>query len=228
MTRAEKPETGPSREVDQISHEFDEDACDFCDRYHKRGLSKSSRLLLSFILEDGILGRTVADLGCGAGGFSMELLKKGASSSVGFDLSPKMIESATSLARATGFDSRAKFELGNAATVELPAADIVLMDKVLCCYSEWQPLLNNAIGASKSIIGFIVPRDEGVAKWPFRLGVKVVNFFQRRGKKILFYLHPLDCVDETLRSSGFTLRRKRGSRFWLVFLYTRDLPQGQA
>jgi len=212
---------GSSRETDQIGQEFDEDACDFCARYQKNGLSRSSKLLLSFILEEGILNRSVADLGCGAGGFSIELLKKGAGSSVGIDLSPKMIEMANQLARGTGFDTKAKFELGNAAVSEVPVADLVIMDKVLCCYSEWEPLLKNAMGASRDLVGFIVPRDEGIVKWPFRLGVRVVNFFQRRGEKILFYLHPLDRLDETLRESGFTLRKKRGSRYWLVFLYSR-------
>ena len=212
---------GFSPETDQIGREFDEDACDFCDRYQKRGLSRSSNLLFSFILEGGIQGRSVADLGCGAGGFSVELLKRGAGNSFGIDLSPKMIESAKQLAHATGFDTRAKFELGNAASAALPITDVVIMDKILCCYSEWEPLLKNAMGSTKDMIGFIVPRDEGVAKLPFRLGVRVVNFFQRRSKAILFYLHPLDRVDETLRTSGFILRRKRASRFWLVFLYSR-------
>lgn len=211
----------PSGEADQIGHEFDEDACDFCDRYEKKGLSRSSNLLLSFILEEGIIGRTVADLGCGAGGFSVELLKKGASNSVGIDLSPRMIESATKLAHANGFDARAKFDLGNAANIGLPSTDVVIMDKVLCCYSQWEPLLKNAMASSKDLVGFIVPRDEGIAKWPFRFGVRVVNFFQRRGEKIMFYLHPLNRVDQALRESGFILRRKRASRFWLVFLYSR-------
>ena len=212
---------GLSLETDQIGREFDEDACDFCDRYQKRGLSRSSNLLLLFILEGGIQGMSVVDLGCGAGGFSIELLKKGANSSVGIDLSPKMIESAKQLAHATGFDTRARFELGNAASVALPTTDVVIMDKILCCYSEWEPLLKNAMGSTREMIGFIVPRDEGVAKWPFRLGVRVVNFFQRRSKAIQFYLHPLDRVDETLKASGFLLRRRRASRFWLVFLYSR-------
>jgi len=216
-----------SRETDQIGQEFDEDACDFCDRYQKNGLSRSSKLLLSFILEEGILNRTVADLGCGTGGFSIELLKKGASSSVGIDLSPKMIEMANQLARRTGFDAKVKFELGNAAVSEVPVADLVIMDKVLCCYSEWEPLLENAMKASRNMVGFIVPRDEGIAKWPFRLGVRVVNFFQRRGEKILFYLHPLDRLDKALRESGFELRKKRGSRYWLVFLYSKTSGAGE-
>jgi len=79
----------PEKETDRIGEEFDADACDFCDRYKRRGLSKSSRLLLDFILNEGAQDKTVVDLGCGAGGFSVELLKKGAASAIGVDLSPQ-------------------------------------------------------------------------------------------------------------------------------------------
>jgi magnesium-protoporphyrin O-methyltransferase len=132
-----------------------------------------------------------------------------------------MIVAATDLAQASGFESRAKFQEGNAATTELPKSDIVVMDKVLCCYSEWRPLLKNAMEAGRVMIGFTVPRDEGITKLPFRLALKIANYFQKRRGGVLFYLHPLGTIDKTLRESGFNLRRKRGSRFWLVFLYSR-------
>ncbi len=211
----------PDKETDRIGKEFDADACDFCDRYKRRGLSKSSRLLLDFILEEGVQNRTVVDLGSGAGGFSIELLKKGAASVIGVDLSSKMVEAASELAQVSGFEGRAKFQVGNAAEAELPSSDIVIIDKVLCCYSDWRPLLKNAIDAGRTMVGFIVPRDQGLAKWPFRIGVRVVNIFQKRRGKILFYLHPLETLDRTLQDSGFTQQKRQGSRLWLVFLYTR-------
>jgi len=169
------------------------------------------------------MDRSILDLGCGAGGLSFELLKEGASNTFGFDLSPKMISVANELAQANGFESRAKFQLGNGATRELPESDIAVMDKVLCCYSEWRPLLKNAIDASRVMVGFTVPRDEGITKIPFRLALKVVNYFQRRRGGVLFYLHPLGTIDKTLRESGFDRRKKQSSRFWLVFLYSRVL-----
>lgn len=210
---------------DKIGREFDEDACDFCDRYKKRGLSPSSKLLLNFIVREGMQGGSVVDLGCGAGGFSLQLLKEGAKEAMGVDLSQNMIDSANELARAEGFEAKTKFVVGNAATTELPASDIVIMDKVLCCYPEWQPLLNNAMSASERMIGFIVPRDVGIAKLPFRIGVRVVNFFSKRGGNIQFFLHPLNMVDRALRESGFTQLEKRTKRFWLIFLYSRKSKQ---
>jgi magnesium-protoporphyrin O-methyltransferase len=208
-------------ETGKISREFDGDACDFCERYKNNGLSRSSKLLLSFILDGNAQDKVVLDLGCGAGGLSMELLKHGAHTAVGFDLSPRMIVAATELARATGFESRAKFQEGNAATAELPRADIVVMDKVLCCYSEWRPLLKNAMEATNVMVGFTVPRDEGITKLPFRIALRIANYFQKRRGGVLFYLHPLGTVDKTLQDSGFKRLRKQGSRFWLVFLYLR-------
>jgi SAM-dependent methyltransferase len=211
-------------ETDKIGAEFDEDACDYCGRYKRAGLSKSSKILLDLILNSDIHGKSIADLGCGTGGFAVQLLKEGANTAVGFDLSPKMIESAKSLATENGFGDKAKFQLGNAATAEVPSSDIVIMDKVLCCFSDWRLLLDNAIGASRRIIGFIVPRDQGIAKIPFHIGVRIVNYFQKRKGNILFYLHPLGQVDQVLRDSGFVRQEKKPSRVWLVFLYARDQP----
>src|SRR5712692_11048869 len=208
-------------ETGKISREFDGDACDFCERYKNKGLSRSSRLLLKFILDGNAQDKAVLDLVCGADGLYIELLKNGAQNAVGFDLSPRMIDAASELARANGFESRAKFQEGNAATTELPRSDIVLMDKVLCCYSEWRPLLKNAMGASNLMVGFTVPRDEGITKLPFRLALKFANYFQRRRGGVLFYLHPLGTIDKSLQDAGFKRRRKHGSRFWLVFLYSR-------
>jgi magnesium-protoporphyrin O-methyltransferase len=208
-------------ETGKISREFDGDACDFCERYRNNGLSRSSKLLLKFILDGNAQDKAVLDLGCGAGGLSMQLLKHGAQSAVGFDLSPRMIVAATELAQASGFESRAKFQEGNAATAELPRSDIVVMDKVLCCYSEWRPLLKNAMGASNVMVGFSVPRDEGITKLPLRIALKVANYLHRRRGGVLFYLHPLGTIDKSLQDAGFKRRRKQGSRFWLVFLYSR-------
>ena len=109
-----------SLEVDRIAQEFDGDACEFCERYKNKGLSRSSKLLLRFIVDNNVRDRSVLDLGCGAGGLSFELLKEGANFTVGFDLSPKMISAALELAKANGLESRARFQLGNGATSELP------------------------------------------------------------------------------------------------------------
>ncbi len=212
--------------MERIAVDFDEKACDFCDRYKKSGLSQSSRLLMRFFEEEGITGKRILDLGCGAGAFAVETLKGRAGSVVGVDLSPEMIKTAGQLALANGFVAKAKFQLGNAATMDLPPSDIVVMDKVICCYPEYGPLLRNAVGTGGGTVGFVVPRDAGLMIGPLRLGVLIMNFFQRRRNQTQFYLHPLSAVDRLLRESGFERKHKAGARFWLVFLYAKAKTPG--
>src|SRR5947207_15165043 len=110
-----------SVETDRIVQEFDGDACKFCERYKNKGLSRSSKLLLRFILDNAVRDRSVLDLGCGAGGLSLELRKEGAANAVGVDLSPKMMGAAAERAGAEGLERRGKVQLGNGATSERSA-----------------------------------------------------------------------------------------------------------
>ncbi len=216
----------PTRnEVEEaLAEEFDDStACDYCCRYKREGLSRSSRILMSWLVGEGVSGKRIMDLGCGTGAFAIETLKNGASSCVGIDLSPAMIRKASELAVESGYQDRAKFELGNAALAVLPVSDVVVMDKVICCYPEVGPLLKNASSGSGSLIGFVVPRDEGVWKWPLRLAAYTGNLIQkiRRKKLNWFYIHSLKTINKGLVEAGFVKERKAGSRIWLVFLYKR-------
>src|SRR2546427_11446539 len=109
-----------SVEIDKIVQEFDGDACEFCERYKNKGLSRSSKLLLRFILDNAVRDRSVLDLGCGAGGLSLELLKEGPGKTLGLGTSPKMTGAATQLAPAVGFETRAKFLMGKGAPNRTP------------------------------------------------------------------------------------------------------------
>ncbi len=156
--------------IQDLVKDFDKNACDWCNEYKRKGLSRSSRVLLNYIPDEGLTGKSVLDLGSGPGAFALETLKLGASSSVGVDLSAGMINVANDLAQNLGVGDQAKFEVGNAATAQLPVSDIVVMDKMICCYPDVDPLLEKAVAASQHSVGFIVPRDQGLLKIGLRIG----------------------------------------------------------
>ncbi len=207
-----------------IAEEFDGSACEYYCRYKKEGLSRSSKILMTWLVEEDLSGKTLLDMGCGTGSFAIEAVRNGASSSFGLDLSPGMIRTANTLAGEVGVQDRAKFEVGNAALANLPASDIIVMDKAVCCYPEVDPLLRNAASARPQAIGFVVPRDEGVWKWPLRLAARIENLVRRWRKQPPsgFYVHSLRTIDKALIDSGFIVAKKRASRIWLVFLYRRS------
>src|SRR5690349_4367308 len=93
-----------------IAETFDDLAHDRCCKYKSKGLTASSHVLMNFIAENGLAGKTVLDLGCGTGFFALETLRHGASSCVGLDLSSAAIHEANQFAKESGLEDRAKFE----------------------------------------------------------------------------------------------------------------------
>ena len=208
-----------------IAETFDDLAHDRCCKYKSNGLTTSSQVLLDFISQKGLTGKTVLELGCGTGFFALETLRSGASSCVGVDLSSSAIQEANAFAKECGFEDRARFEVANAASTRQPASDVVVMDKVLCCYPDADALLRTASDSSKELLGFVVPRDEGLMKPAMKIGAALINLIEKlRRSGFRLYLHPLRSIDRLLSRSGFQQAIKAKSRFWLVFVYKRSGP----
>ena len=208
-----------------IAETFDDLAHDRCCKYKSNGLTASSQVLLDFLSKKGLLGKTVLEIGCGTGFFALETLRNGASSCVGVDLSPAAIQEANEFAKESGLQDRARFEVANAASTLQPASDVVVMDKVLCCYPDADALLKTASESSKELLGFVVPRNEGLMKPAMKMGTALINLVEKlRRSGFRLYLHPLRLIDRLLSESGFQQADKAKSRFWLIFLYKRGGP----
>src|SRR5438876_3110973 len=212
-------------QTNEIAETFNELAHDRCCKYKSKGLTASSEVLLGLLTESGLVGKTVLDIGCGTGFFALETLRHGASSCLGVDLSSASIHEANEFAKESGLQDRARFDVADAATTRQPASDVVVMDKVLCCYPDAEALLKTASNSSRELLGFVVPRDEGLMKPAMRIGTALINLVEKLRKTgFRLYLHPLRSIDELLAGSGFQRENKAKSRFWLVFLYKRNRP----
>ncbi len=208
-----------------IAETFDDLAHDRCCKYKSNGLTASSQVLLDFISKNGLVGKTVLEIGCGTGFFALETIRSGAVSCMGVDLSSAAIHEANEFAKESGLQDRARFEVSNAASTRQPASDVVVMDKVLCCYPDSDALLKTASDSSKELLGFVVPRDEGLMKPAMKIGAALINLVEKLRKSgFRLYLHPLRSIDQLLSESGFQQANKAKSRFWLVFLYKRSGP----
>ena len=212
-----------------IAETFDDLAHDRCCKYKSKGLTTSSQVLLDSLSKKGLAGKTVLEIGCGTGFFALETIRHGAVSCLGVDLSSAAIHEANEFAKESGMQDRAKFEVANAASTRQPASDIVVMDKVLCCYPDAEALLKTASDSSRELLGFVVPRDEGLMKPAMRIGTALINLVERLRKTgFRLYLHPLRAIDELLSENGFQQANRAKSRFWLIFLYARNRPDAQA
>lgn len=188
--------------------------------------AKVTASLLEAITEAGVADRTVLDVGCGIGDLAIEVVARGATSGAGYDLSAKAIGEARSLAAARGVGDRMRFEVGDGAKLDLPAADIVVLNRVVCCYPDTDNLLEHTLGAARNVFAMTAPVSRGLTGWynRFLSGLENLGYRLRPSKYAGFrtFIHDLDRIDERIRAAGFRrVRHERSRVVWELAVYAR-------
>ncbi len=188
--------------------------------------AKVTASLLDAITEAGVADRTILDVGCGIGDLAIEVVARGGASGTGFDLSPKAIGEARRLAASRGVGDRMRFEVGDGAKLDLPAADIVVINRVVCCYPDAHDLLDHTLGAARSVFAITAPVSKGPTGWWNQLKSMLENVgYRLRPSKyggFRTFIHDLDRVDERIRAAGFRrARHERRRVVWDLAVYTR-------
>ena len=185
--------------------------------------SSRDQPLVDALMATGIKGKSVLEIGCGAGQLSRELARRGTRLVTGLDLSPISVATATTETRAEGLDERARFEVGNGATDPLEPRDVVVLDRVLCCYPRAHEFVAHTTKAARQVYAFTVPRNEGILRYFWRAGFGTENAYhalRRRGFRA--YLHDLKLIDRWVREGGFTPNQRFSRRGWLHAVYIRS------
>jgi magnesium-protoporphyrin O-methyltransferase len=190
-------------------------------KYHKKGPDKSTLILIAALKNKGIEGLTLLDIGGGVGVMQHELLKDGLRNAVGVDASQAYIDVSREEAVRRGHGEQVKYHFGNyvelAANVE--KADIVTLDKVICCYPDMWSLVGLSVDKSGKYYGLIYPRDT----WWVKMGVSVANILLGiLRKKFRSFVHPTKTVDTMILRAGLERCFYRTTPIWQVVLYRRS------
>ena len=182
--------------------------------------------LVDALEQAGLADRTVLDVGCGIGDLAIEAVVRGASSSTGFDLSPKAIDHARELAHRRGVGDRTTFGVGDGATFELPPADVVVLNRVVCCYPNADGLLERTLKAAGSVFAMTAPVSDGFTGTMNRALTRWSNgWYALRKKKygdFRTFVHDLGAIDERVRAAGFRpVTREHKRVVWDLAVYAR-------
>jgi magnesium-protoporphyrin O-methyltransferase len=190
------------------------------ERYRRAGPDRTTRILLDKIRPYAGRGSTLLDVGGGIGVIDHELLRGGLGHAVLVDASPAYLAVARQLARETNGLDRIDLVQGDFVRLapEVDAADVVTLDRVVCCYPDVDRLIGSAADRTRAVLGLVLPRD----RWLIRLGLRIQNlWFRLRGKAYRAYAHPNRRVDELSAAAGLRPRAEGGTFWWRVVIYDR-------
>lgn len=190
------------------------------DRYRRNGPDRTTRMLLDLLAPYHSAGATVLDIGGGIGIVDHELLRAGAGHAVLVDASGAYLDVARQEARRLNLLDRMEFVegdfVGRAAGID--SADIVTLDRVVCCYPDAEGLVGLSAARARTAYGLVLPRDRPLT----RIAMRLENlWFRLRRKAYRAYVHPTARVDEIAAANGLHPASERRTALWRVVVYDR-------
>lgn len=213
-------------DTDPITRHFDRGVCCRGGAEPDGDLIPMTARLAAELERAGLDGRSVLEVGCGRGGLLVSLLRRGAARATGIELSPEAVAATQRLARAAGVDDRCAIGVGNAAEGGLPEHDVVVLDRVICCYADATSLLGHTAASARSTYAFVVPASRGLRGLVARVALGAENAIRViRRDPFRAFVHDVDQLDRTLSDAGF-VRHARSSRWlWELRVHRRAAPR---
>ena len=188
--------------------------------YRRHGASGTTIQLVDALRSAGVEGLTLLDIGGGIGVIQHELRAAGVIEITGVDASHAYLAIARQEAERRGYADDARYLYGDFVAVagDVEAADIVTLDRVVCCYPAMEALVSAAAGRAKRFLGLVYPRDS----WWIKLGVNLLNVFPRlRQDSFRSYVHPTAAVEGIITANSLRKSVHHDGLVWQVALFAR-------
>ncbi|HEX2499618.1 MAG TPA: methyltransferase domain-containing protein [Actinomycetes bacterium] len=145
-------------------------------QYRKNGLDQNAQQMVDFLEHRGIRDATVLEVGGGVGVIQIELLKRGAASTVNLEISPGYEDQAQQLLAEAGLVDRAVRRIHDIAAdpAGVEPADVVVLHRVVCCYPDYERLLSAAADHARRMLVFSHPVRNAASR--FVLGAENLIF----------------------------------------------------
>jgi SAM-dependent methyltransferase len=192
-------------------------------RYRQKGPGPTTRLLRDGLVNAGSVQGTVLDVGGGVGALSFELLDRGITRAVIVDASRAYLAAASDEADRRGRGGATSMVPGDfvALSEQLPSAELVTLDRVVCCYPLYEPLLRKALQHALYRFAYSYPRN----RWFVRLWLRIENALRRwRSNPFRTFVHPPAAMQRIVEAAGFKLASRRCTPAWSADVFVKAAP----
>jgi magnesium-protoporphyrin O-methyltransferase len=165
-------------------------------------------------------GQQLLDIGAGIGVISVELAGTGIADATVVEASHAYLEVARREVESRYGSRPTRFILGDFAAIAdtLPDADVVTLDRVVCCYPDAEALLRGATTRARRLLAFTYPRD----RWYVRTLIMLENLWRRlTGNRFRAFVHSPPRMATVLETAGFVRHAHRDTFVWTLDLYHR-------
>jgi magnesium-protoporphyrin O-methyltransferase len=135
-------------------------------------------------------------------------------------MTPTYETAAGDLLRKAGLEDRVERKLMDfaEADADVEAADIVIMNRVICCYPDMPKLVGVAAAHTRQVLVLSFPRET----WWTRQGLSLANLvlrIARRGFQV--FVHRPERILATAEDNGLTATLNQSGVFWQVAAFRR-------
>jgi magnesium-protoporphyrin O-methyltransferase len=199
---------------------FSKNSKKYIKRFRKKGLAKEQRFLLEGISRSSFTGKTILDIGCGVGGLHLTMLTQGATSAHGIDMSEGMLANARQLSAEMGFGKSTTYLHGDFVeqSSATPRSDIVIMDKVVCCYGDLDVLLERSMEKANSVYALTFPRDRFLVRTVAQSAILFGKLFHWSFSP---FWHDWGNMIQMICDNGFNKDYQNQTFLWTVCVFRR-------
>ena len=182
-------------------------------RYRRKGLDGPSRRIVDLVLAQGVEGKSVLEVGGGVGAIQLELLRAGASRATSIELTPTYEAAALELISENGFSDRVERRVVDfvVAGSEVEAADIVILNRVVCCYPDMPRLVGTAADHTRGTLVLTFP----ARRW-YTLAVLAMGnlAFRLTRREFHVFTHRPALIRQEAEAHGLKVQSDRPGVFW--------------
>jgi magnesium-protoporphyrin O-methyltransferase len=188
--------------------------------YRRKGLDATGARIVAFLRGLGLERATVLEIGGGVGELQMELLKAGAARATNLELSPAYEDDAAELLQGAGLQGRVDRRIHDIAAEPeaVSPADFVVLNRVVCCYPDYEHLLSAAAEHARRALVFSYPPRNAAS----RLVVGAENlFFRLKSEEFRTFAHPPGAMADVLARRGFKRTYEQRALVWQIAGFER-------
>ncbi len=187
--------------------------------------SDVSPLLYEQLERLGFADRSVLEIGCGYGRVLIGALLDGAAHATGVELDPDALEEAGERAEEAGVHERCELLEGDGAVLELTPHDVVVLDRVICCYADGERLVERSAALAGTTLAMSIPESRGLRGAWNRLLYPLGDLLDRVRGEDRVYLHDVRRIEARLLAAGFRPHHRGWLGKWFIGIYRRASVQ---